>query len=478
MTKYEAVIGLEIHIQLNTNSKIFCACKADSWGDPPNTNICPVCTGQPGVLPVPNQAVIDKGALLASALHAEVQPVSYFDRKNYFYPDLPKGYQISQYDLAIGHGGYLDLPLEDGSTRRVSIEKLHIEEDAGKTIHKPGRRLLDFNRCGVPLVEMVTNPDLRSADEAADFIRYLQKLVRWIGVSDADMEKGKMRFDANVSIRKTGAKKLNPKTEIKNMNSVEHGREAMNAEIKRQIKEVEAGKKIESWTLDWNEDTQTLSKMRSKETEADYRYFKEPDLLSINLDEARIKELLDSLPELPLVRETRFIEQYKLPPREAKVLTSERKLSDYYEEILDGYDGQPKAAANWVINDVLGLVNELGITVNELYLTPNRLQKIMKLVDGGNINTSTGKELIRKTQELQKDPQEIVEDEGLAQVTDTGAIETICQEVIQENPAQVEQYQSGKEGVIGWLIGQVMAKSGGKADPQVVREIITKLLKQ
>ena len=478
MTKYEAVIGLEIHIQLNTNSKIFCACKADSWGDPPNTNICPVCTGQPGVLPVPNQAVIDKGALLASALHAEVQPVSYFDRKNYFYPDLPKGYQISQYDLAIGHGGYLDLPLEDGSTRRVSIEKLHIEEDAGKTIHKPGRRLLDFNRCGVPLVEMVTNPDLRSADEAADFIRYLQKLVRWIGVSDADMEKGKMRFDANVSIRKIGAKKLNPKTEIKNMNSVEHGREAMNAEIKRQIKEVEAGKKIESWTLDWNEDTQTLSKMRSKETEADYRYFKEPDLLSINLDEARIKELLDSLPELPLERETRFIEQYKLPPREAKVLTSERKLSDYYEEILDGYDGQPKAAANWVINDVLGLVNELGITVNELYLTPNRLQKIMKLVDGGNINTSTGKELIRKTQELQKDPQEIVEDEGLAQVTDTGAIETICQEVIQENPAQVEQYQSGKEGVIGWLIGQVMAKSGGKADPQVVREIITKLLKQ
>ena len=432
MTKYEAVIGLEIHIQLNTNSKIFCACKADSWGDPPNTNICPVCTGQPGVLPVPNQAVIDKGALLASALHAEVQPVSYFDRKNYFYPDLPKGYQISQYDLAVGHGGYLDLPLEDGSTRRVGIEKLHIEEDAGKTIHKPGRRLLDFNRCGVPLVEMVTNPDLRSADEAADFIRYLQKLVRWIGVSDADMEKGKMRFDANVSIRKTGAKKLNPKTEIKNMNSVEHGREAMNAEIKRQIKEVEAGKKIESWTLDWNEDTQTLSKMRSKETEADYRYFKEPDLLSINLNEARIKELLDSLPELPLERETRFIEQYKLPPREAKVLTSERKLSDYYEEILDGYDGQPKAAANWVINDVLGLVNELGITVNELYLTPNRLQKIMKLVDGGNINTSTGKELIRKTQELQKDPQEIVEDEGLAQVTDTVAIETICQEVIRK----------------------------------------------
>ncbi len=478
MNKYETVIGLEIHIQLNTNSKIFCACKADSWGDPPNTNICPVCTGQPGVLPVPNQAVIDKAVLLASALNAEVQPVSYFDRKNYFYPDLPKGYQISQYDIALGKGGYLDLLLEDGSSRRVGFEKLHIEEDAGKTVHKPGRRLLDFNRCGVPLVEMVTGPDLRSADEAADFIRYLQKLVRWIGVSDADMEKGKMRFDANVSIRKKGAKKLNPKTEIKNMNSVEHGREAMNAEIKRQIKEVEAGKKIESWTLDWNEETQTLSKMRSKETEADYRYFKEPDLLSINLDKARIKELLDSLPELPVERETRFIEQYKLPLREAKVLTSERKLSDFYEEILDGYDGQPKGAANWVINDVLGLVNELGLAVDELFLTPERLQEIMKLVDGGNINTSTGKELVRKTQEQQKDPGEIVEEEGLAQVTDSGAIESICKEVIQENPAQVEQYQSGKEGVIGWLIGQVMAKSGGKADPQVVRETIIALLKE
>ena len=211
MTVYEAVIGLEIHVQLNTNSKIFCTCKADSWGDPPNTNICPVCTGQPGVLPVPNQAVIEKGALLAASMHSDVQPESYFDRKNYFYPDLPKGYQITQYDLAIGQGGYLDLPLEDGGTRRIQIEKMHIEEDAGKTIHKPGRRLLDFNRCGVPLVEMVTGPDLRSADEAATFIRYLRKLVRWIGVSDADMEKGKMRFDANVSIREKAPRSLIPK---------------------------------------------------------------------------------------------------------------------------------------------------------------------------------------------------------------------------------------------------------------------------
>ena len=476
MTEYEAVIGLEIHIQLNTNSKIFCACKADSWGDPPNTNICPVCTGQPGVLPVPNQAVIEKGALLAGALHSEVLPVSYFDRKNYFYPDLPKGYQISQYDIAIGKGGYVELPLENGTSRQVKIEKLHIEEDAGKTVHKPGRRLLDFNRCGVPLVEMVTSPDLRSADEAAAFIHYLRKLARWIGVSDADMEKGKMRFDANVSIREKGATILNPKTEIKNMNSIEHGREAMKAEISRQIKEVEAGGTIKSWTLDWNEETKTLSKMRSKETEADYRYFKEPDLLAVTLDEERIQELLESLPELPLAREMRFIDEYQISTKEAQLLTSDRALSDYFEKLLKSYNGKPKTAANWLINDLLGLVNELDLPLDELFLTPEKLAQIIQLVDEGTVNTSTGKDLVRKVQELAKDPREIVADEGLAQLTDSGEIEFICQEVIDANPDQVEQFKSGKGGVIGWLIGQVMAKSGGKADPQAVRETLQKLL--
>jgi aspartyl-tRNA(Asn)/glutamyl-tRNA(Gln) amidotransferase subunit B len=477
MTAYEAVIGLEIHIQLNTKSKIFCSCKADSWGDPPNTNICPVCTGQPGVLPVPNQAVIEKGALLASSMNSEVQPESYFDRKNYFYPDLPKGYQITQYDLAIGQGGYLDLPLEDGNSRRIQIEKMHIEEDAGKTIHKPGRRLLDFNRCGVPLVEMVTGPDLRSADEAATFIRYLRKLVRWIGVSDADMEKGKMRFDANVSIREKGQDILNPKTEIKNMNSIEHGREAIEVEIERQIKEVEAGGTIESWTLDWDEETKTLSKMRSKETEADYRYFKEPDLLAVQLDEDRIQEILDSLPELPHQREERFIQEFELSQKEAGTLTSERELSDYFEDSVQAYGGAAKTAANWVINDLLGLVNELEISLGDLYLTPERLAEIIKLVDSGQINTSTGRDLVRKTEQTRKEPANIVEEEGLAQLTDTSAIEDFCQEVIKASPDQVEQFKSGNQGVIGWFMGQVMAKTGGKADPQAVREILLRLLK-
>jgi aspartyl-tRNA(Asn)/glutamyl-tRNA(Gln) amidotransferase subunit B len=476
MTDYEAVIGLEIHVQLNTNSKIFCSCKADSWGDPPNTNICPVCSGQPGVLPVPNQVVIEKAALLTAAMNAEIQPVSYFDRKNYFYPDLPKGYQITQYDLALGKGGYLKLPLEDGSIRRVEIEKLHIEEDAGKTIHKPGRRLLDFNRCGVPLVELVTGPDLRSADEAADFIRYLRKLVRWIGVSDADMEKGKMRFDANVSIREIGSKVLNPKTEIKNMNSIEHGRKAMKAEINRQIKEVEAGGVIESWTLDWDEENKTLSKMRSKETEADYRYFKEPDLLAVCLEEGQIQKIIKNLPELPLERKTRFMSVYGISDKEAGVLTSTRSLSDYFEATLKSYGGESKTAANWLINDLIGLMNETNLSVDELYLTPEKLAVILQMVDEGTINTGTGKELLWKTQELEKDPREIVEEEGLAQVTDSAAIESLCQEVIKDNPSQVEQYRSGKTGVIGWLVGQVMAKSGGKADPQAVREILLKLL--
>ena len=476
MTSYEAVIGLEIHIQLNTQSKIFCSCKADSWGDPPNSNICPVCTGQPGVLPIPNQAVIEKGALLAAAMNAEIRPESYFDRKNYFYPDLPKGYQITQYDLAIGQGGCLDLPLEDGTTRRIKIEKLHIEEDAGKTIHKPGRRLLDFNRCGVPLVEMVTGPDLRSADEAAAFIRYLRGLVRWIGVSDADMEKGKMRFDANVSIREEGTTVLNPKTEIKNMNSIEHGREAIKAEIQRQIKEVEAGGVIESWTLDWDEETKTLSKMRSKETEADYRYFKEPDLLAVKLDEDHIQEILTSLPELPNQRKERFIKEYQIPAKEAATLTDDRELSDYFEKLVQAYSGAPKAAANWVINDLLGLINDLELPLNELYLTPERLAEIINLVDAGDINTSTGRELVRNTEKTKKEPGEIVESEGLAQLTDTSALEAICQEVIAASPDQVEQYQAGKKGVIGWFMGQVMSQSGGKADPQAVREILIKLL--
>jgi aspartyl-tRNA(Asn)/glutamyl-tRNA(Gln) amidotransferase subunit B len=361
MPEYEAVIGLETHIQLNTTTKIFCSCKADSWNDPPNKNICPVCTGLPGVLPVLNQAVVEKAALLAAAMHAEIQEVSYFDRKNYFYPDLPKGYQISQYDMPLARGGYLELPMPEGYIRRVSIHKLHIEEDAGKTKNENGHRLIDFNRCGVPLVEMVTGPDLRTAEEAAQYLTRLRQLLRWLGISEADMEKGHLRCDANVSIRPKGVDFLNPKTEIKNVNSIVAVRESIQTETERQVREVEAGNRIEAWTLEWDEDAGVLRKMRSKETEADYRYFREPDLLPLKITASWRDETIKTLPELPLERRSRFTSQYGLPEYDADILTAERSLSDYFEAAVRAYSGDPKRISNWLMNDVLRMINENGI---------------------------------------------------------------------------------------------------------------------
>lgn len=476
MTEYEAIIGLETHIQLNTKTKIFCACKADSWFDPPNSNICPVCTGLPGVLPVLNKAAVEKAALLAAAMHAELQPISYFDRKNYFYPDLPKGYQISQYDMPLARGGYLDLPMP-GYVRRVHITKLHIEEDAGKTKNEGGRRLIDFNRCGVPLVEMVTGPDLRSADEAAQYLIRLRQLLRWLGVSEADMEKAHLRCDANVSIRPKGADYLNPKTEIKNVNSIVAVRAAIETEIERQIRETEAGNPIEAWTLEWDEDAGVLRKMRSKETEADYRYFREPDLLPIRLDEAWKAQILAELPELPLERRARFMTQYGLPEYDADILTSERSLSDYFEAAVATYSGEAKRVSNWIINDVLRMLNEKGISAAELRLTPTYLAETIQLVDVGTINTSTGKSLLEKIESSGKAPAEIVEAEGLGRVSDEDAIRAVCAEVLAENPEQVNTYKKGKVTLIGWFVGQVMKKMRGKADPQLARAILEELLR-
>jgi len=477
MTQYEAVIGLETHIQLNTLTKIFCTCKADSWDDPPNTNICPVCTGLPGVLPVLNRAVVEKAVLLAAAMHAEVQPLSFFDRKNYFYPDLPKGYQISQYDQPLARGGYLDVPMPEGYTRRVCITKLHIEEDAGKTKNEYDRRLIDFNRCGVPLVEMVTAPDLRSADEAAQYIIRLRQLLRWLGVSEADMEKAHLRCDANVSIRPKGDEILNPKTEIKNVNSIVAVRQAIQTEIERQIREVQAGKRVEAWTLEWDEDAAVLRKMRSKETEADYRYFHEPDLLPLTVDEVWKAEILADLPELPLERRQRFAQQYGLPEYDADILTNERSLSEYFETAVKAYGGDPKRVSNWLINDVSRMINERGVPAGALKLTPAYLAEIIKMVDAGTINTNTGKSLLDKVETSGgRAPGEVVQAEGLARVSDTGAIRTACAEVLAENPEQVASYRAGKVTLMGWFVGQVMKKSRGKADPQMVKAILEELL--
>jgi aspartyl-tRNA(Asn)/glutamyl-tRNA(Gln) amidotransferase subunit B len=476
MSDYEAIIGLETHIQLNTTTKIFCACKADSWDDPPNSNICPVCTGLPGVLPVLNQVVVEKAVLLAAAMHAEIQPVSYFDRKNYFYPDLPKGYQISQYDMPLARGGYLDLPMPGGYVRRVSISKLHIEEDAGKTKNQDGRRLIDFNRCGVPLVEMVTGPDLRSADEAAQYLIRLRQLLRWLDVSEGDMEKGHLRCDANVSIRPLGADYFNPKTEIKNVNSIVALRDAVQAEIDRQTRQVLAGKTVEAWTLEWDEDAGVLRKMRSKETEADYRYFREPDLLPIRIDEGWKRTLLADLPELPLDRRARFVSQYGLPEYDADILTSERSLSDYYEDAVRAYGGDPKRVSNWLMNDVMRLINERSTLAGKLRLSPQNLAEIIRLVDAGTINTSTGKSLIDKVEATGRPPSEIVQSEGLAKVSDAEAVRELSTEVLAENPEQVASYRAGKATLIGWFVGQVMKKSGGKADPQLARTVLEELL--
>ena len=476
MPEFEVIIGLETHIQLNTTTKIFCSCKADSWDDPPNSNICPVCTGLPGVLPVLNERVVEKGALLAAAMQAEIQPVSYFDRKNYFYPDLPKGYQISQYDQPLARGGFLDLPMPEGYTRRVAIHKLHIEEDAGKTVNEDGQRLIDFNRCGVPLVEMVTGPDLRSAEEAAQYLMRLRQLLRWLGVSEADMEKGHLRADANVSIRPEGADYLNPKTEIKNVNSVVSLRDAINAEVERQINQVEGGGQIEAWTLDWDDNAGVLRKMRSKETEADYRYFREPDLLPVRIDEIQREEILAELPELPLERRARFVEQYELPEYDADILTGERGLSDYFETAAATYGSDPKRVSNWVMNDVLRLINDRELLAEELRLKPEFLAEIIKLVDASTINTSTGKSLLEKVEDSGQSPAEIVEEEGLGVVSDEDAIREIIVSVIEANPDQVATYQSGKTTIVGWFVGQVMKQSRGKADLQLTRSILEELL--
>ena len=476
MNEYEAVIGLETHIQLNTLTKIFCACKADSWNDPPNINICPVCTGLPGVLPVLNKAVVEKAILLAAAMQAEIQPLSYFDRKNYFYPDLPKGYQISQFDIPLARGGYLDLPMPEGYTRRVNIHKLHIEEDAGKTKNDDGRRQIDFNRCGVPLVEMVTAPDLRSEDEAAQYLIRLRQLLRWLGVSEADMEKAHLRCDANVSIRPKGTDILNPKTEIKNVNSIVAVRQAIQTEVERQIREVGAGKRVEAWTLEWDEDAGVLRKMRSKETAADYRYFHEPDLLPLVIDEDWKDEILANLPELPLERRNRFKQQYGLPEYDADILTGERSLSEYFEAAVTSYGGDPKRVSNWLMNDVLRMINESGVPAGQLRLTPEYLAGIIKMVDAGTLNANTGKSLLDKVEKTGRSPDEIVEAEGLAQVSDTAAIRGVCAEVIAENPEQVANYKAGKVTLMGWFVGQVMKKSRGKADPQVARAMLEELL--
>jgi aspartyl-tRNA(Asn)/glutamyl-tRNA(Gln) amidotransferase subunit B len=477
MPEYEVVIGLETHIQLNTKSKIFCGCKADSWEEEPNTNICPVCSGLPGTLPVLNKVVVEKAVLLAKAMNSEIRGESFFDRKNYFYPDLPKGYQITQFDQSIAFGGYIDLPM-DGYVRRVTIEKLHLEEDAGKTKHNGGNWMVDFNRCGVPLVEMVTAPDLRTADEAAEYLKRLRQILKWLNISEANMEKAHLRADANVSIRLKGEDILNTKTEIKNVNSIEAVRTAINVEAKRQIKEVEAGREIKPWTLDWDEDTQTVKKMRSKETEADYRYFKEPDLMRVQLNDEWKGEILTDFPELPLARRVRFIKEYNIPENHAEFVTHDKAFSEFFSKAADIYGKDSKRVSNWMLNGVMMVMNLDNKKIGELKLTPEYLVDIIKLLDKGIINTTTAKSLLIKIEATGKSPKDIVEEEGLAQVSDVGALKELAKKLVEENPDQVKKFRGGKESLIGWFVGQIMRQTQGKADPEAARKVLLEQLKE
>ena len=476
--EFEAVIGMEVHVEINSRSKVFCACSTD-FHAPPNTNVCPVCLGMPGALPVLNRDMVEKSIMVGLALNCQISRWSKMDRKNYFYPDLAKNYQISQYDLPLCHHGWIDIEA-DGETRRIRITRAHMEEDTARNTHTIAGGLsgVDFNRSGVPLLEIVTEPDIRSAREAYDYLTALKQLLQYLDVSDCNMEEGSLRAEANVSVRPVGSDRLGTKTEIKNVNSIEAVRDAIEKEIERQAREMEAGRRIEAWTLEWDEDAGVLRKMRSKETEADYRYFREPDLLPLRLDEQWKQSILSRLPELPLERRARFVEQYGLPEYDADILTGERSLSDYFEAAVKAFGGDPKKVSNYLMNDVLRMINESGKSAAELRLTPAYLAQIIQLAERGTINTTTAKSLLQKVEESGEAPQVIVEREGLAKVSDEGAIRVVCEQVLAANPKEVESYRAGKTTLIGWFVGQVMRQMGGKADPNLARRILEELLHQ
>ncbi len=477
MTEYIASIGLETHIQLNTKTKAFCACRADSWNDAPNTNICPVCTGQPGALPVPNKAMVRKALKLCLAVHAEINRVSFFDRKNYLYPDMPGGYQITQNTQPIGVHGWIDFDTEEGKTARVRIDNLHMEEDAGKTKNEGGVRLIDLNRCGVPLVEMVTKPDLHTADEAAAYLMHLRQLIRWLDISEGNMEKAQLRADVNVSVAPLGSGRLGKKCEIKNVNSIEAVRAAIHAEIARQIRELEAGRPVEQLTIEWDNDTGELRRMRSKEDAVDYRYFREPNLMPVLVSDELLTAVTAEMPELPRERKARFMSEYGLPAYDARILTLERDTADYFEEAArEYYNGETKRVSNWMMNEILRLSNERGIPVSGLRIRPAALAEILRLTDEGAVNTSTGKRLTELVEESGKSPAELVRELGLAQISDDSAIRDVCAEIIAKNPKEVSAYRAGKETLIGWFTGQVMRQMKGKADPKRANSVLKELL--
>jgi aspartyl-tRNA(Asn)/glutamyl-tRNA(Gln) amidotransferase subunit B len=482
MSKYETIIGLEIHAQLLTESKIFCGCST-RFGAKPNTNICPVCTGQPGVLPVLNKKVIELAIKTALALNSKIEPRSVFARKNYFYPDLPKDYQISQYELPLATGGCLEIEVE-GKNKKIGITRVHLEEDAGKLVHKGADRimgseesLVDFNRTGVPLMEIVSDPDIRSPLEAKIFMESLQHLLQFIKVCDAKMEEGSLRCDANISIRPVGAKKFGTKTEVKNMNSFRGVWKALEAEEKRHIEAAESGEKIIQETRFFDDTTDTTTGMRSKEYAHDYRYFPEPDLVPIEPDRKWIEEIKKTIGELPEEKKGRFEKDYGLPPGDAELLIATPALAAFFEECVKLHQ-KPKIVANWITGDLAAYLNQNKKSIDQIDFTPARLAEILQLIDKGTISGKIAKTVLVEVLKSGKSVQDVIKEKGLTQVSDAGEIEKIIKEVIKNNPGPVREYKKGKKTVIGFLVGQVMKASKGRVNPGMANKLLAELLEQ
>ncbi len=476
--EFEPVIGLEVHVQLKTDTKIFCGCST-RFGSPPNSQTCPVCLGLPGVLPVLNNDVLKKGITAGLALNCDIAHYSKFDRKNYFYPDLPKAYQISQYDRPVCLQGYVDIE-NKGEKKRIGITRLHLEEDAGKLVHSEDssdpNSYVDLNRTGVPLAEIVSDPDMRSADEAYEYLQKIKTIMKYTDVSDVNMEEGSLRCDVNISIREKGETKLGEKVEIKNLNSFKFVKAAIDYEFARQVDLAEAGeiKSIIQETRLWNADLMKTYSMRSKEDAHDYRYFPDPDLPPIIIDDAYISELKAGLPELPDAKKERFISEYVIPEYDAAVLTSVRQLAEYYEKVVN-LKIDPKKASNWIMSELLGQIEELE-EIDNFPVTAEKLASLLQLVENNTINGKIAKTVFKDMIETGLSPDEIIEKKGLRQVSDSGEIEKIIDSVLDSNAQSVEDFRSGKSKALGFLVGQVMKESKGKANPQIVNEILIKKL--
>jgi len=478
LARYEPVIGLEVHVQLLTRTKVFCGCST-RFGDPPNTNVCPVCLGLPGSLPMLNKRALELAIRAALALNCTVQKRSRFARKNYFYPDLPKGYQISMYELPLATGGHIEID-QDGARKRVGITRLHMEEDAAKALHEgfpdsDEKTYIDYNRCGVPLVEIVSEPDLRSPAEAYAYLTTLKQILEYTGVSDCNMEEGSLRCDANLSVRRRGAAEFGVKAEVKNLNSFRYLQHALEYEIERQIGVLESGGQIEQETRLWNVAAGRTEPMRSKEYAHDYRYFSEPDLLPVVVSEAWQAEIRSAMPELPAAKQERFLREYGITPYDTGVLTATRALADYFEATVKA--GAPgKGAANWIQTELLRRLNDAGKDITESPVSPTALADLVKMVEAGKVTAAVGKKVFAKMFESGRPAAEIVAAEGLSGQVSATDIERIAREVIEKHPGNVEKYKSGNEGVFKFFVGQVMRATRGQANPQVVNDTLKRLL--